>query len=197
MAYATVTQLQIYAGITDDRHNDLLALLIERAVATIDERIGFSFEAAADSDRNLDAADYPSGAVFGRTLYFGTWCAAITTVTNGDAVEITSDYYVTQPRNDGPYYAIKLLSSSGYTWEDDTNGDTEDAITITGRWAYSTTAPADIEHATLRLALWYYRQRDSSTDLDRPLLAEGVTIMPSQIPADVTEILDRYRWRGP
>jgi len=63
--------------------------------------------------------------------------------------------------------------------------------------ASNTTAPVDIVHATLRLALWYYRQRDSSTDMDRPMLAEGVTILPSMIPADVVAILDAYRWRTP
>jgi hypothetical protein len=196
MAYATVTQLQGYAGIEDDRHNGLLALLIERATATMDERIGFSFEAASDTNRSLDAAEWPAGAVLGYTLYLGAWCASITTVTNGDGTVITSSYYVTEPRNSGPFYAIKLLGSSGYAWEGDGSGDTENAITVAGRWAYSTTAPADITHATLRLALWYYRQRDSSTDMDRPLLAEGVTIMPSQMPKDVVEILDRYRRRG-
>ena len=196
MAYATVTELQQYAKISNDVDNALLQSLVTSAVAYIEEHVGFSFEAAADSTRYLDASTYPNGAVYGRTLYFGTWCAALTTVTNGDGTVITSDYYVTQPRNTGPFYAIKLLSSSGYTWEADSNDDPENAISIAGRWAWSTSPPTDIKHATLRLALWYYRQRDNSTDMDRPLLAEGVTILPAQIPADVTDILDRYRWRG-
>ena len=196
MAYATVVQLQGYAGIKDDIHNGLLALLIERAVARIDERAGFSFEAVADSTRYLDASDWPGGAVYGPTLYFDTWCASLTTVTNGDGTVIASTYYATLPRNTGPFYAIKLLSSSGYAWEDDSSGDPENAISIAGRWAYATAVPADIQHATLRLALWYYRQRNSSTDMDRPLLAEGVLVMPSQMPKDVTEIIDTYRWRG-
>lgn len=196
MAYATVTQLKAYAGIIDDLHNGLLDQLIDRAVARIDARAGFSFEATADSTRYMDAASWPRGAVFGRKLYFDTWCAAITTVTNGDGTEITSSYYATEPRNTGPFYAIRLLGSSPYRWEADSSGDPEDAISIAGRWAYATTVPDDITHCTLRLALWYYRQRNNSTDMDRPLLAEGTIILPSQMPKDVTEIIDTYRWRG-
>lgn len=195
MAYATVTQLKQYAGIESGDHDVLLTDLISRAQKRIDEYCGFAFEASSDTSRTFDSADYPDGDTWGRALYFDTWCASITSVVNGDGTTITSTYYVTQPRNDAPYYAIKLKASSDYVWEADDNEDTEDAITVTGKWAYSATAPADITHACLRLALWYYRQRDNSTDLDRPLLAEGVTILPSAIPGDVTEILDHYAWR--
>ena len=170
---------------------------IARAQAYIDQYEGFTFEASADSTRYFDAASIRRGGnVEGLRLYFKDWiCATPTTVTNGDTTVIASTYYVKEPRNAAPYYAITLLGSSGYTWEGKSSGDTENAITVVGKFAYSTTAPADIVHATLRLSLWYYRQRDSSTDLDRPMLAEGVTILPSQIPADVTAILDAYKWR--
>ena len=49
MAYATVTELQQYAKISNDVDNSLLQSLITSAVAYIDEFVGFSFEAAADS----------------------------------------------------------------------------------------------------------------------------------------------------
>lgn len=192
MAYVEVVELQRYAGIENDGHNALLSQLIDRAQKYIEEYVGFAFTASAASDRYFDSVE----DVDGLTLYLDTWCYSISTVTNGDSTEIDSDYYVTQPRNDAPYYAIKLKPSSGYTWEPDSNNDNENAITISGYWCYSTTVPEDIKHATLRLALWYYRQRDNSTDMDRPLLAEGVTILPSAVPADVIEILKRYKWRG-
>lgn len=198
MAYTTNTELKTYAGISDTVHDTLLTSLITRAQAAIDAYVGFSFEAAADSTRYFDATSRRYGGhVDGRLLLFDTWCCAITSVTNGDGSTIASTYYVTEPRNGSRYYGIKLLASSGLSWETDSDGDAEKAITVTGKFAWSTTPPADIVHATLRLALWYYRQRDSSTDMDRPMLAEGVTILPSMIPADVTHILDQYRWRTP
>ena len=198
MAYTTNTELKTYAGITEVVHDTLLTSLISRAQATIDAYVGFSFEAAADSTRYFDAASVRAGGhVDGRLLTFDTWCCSITSVTNGDGDTVAATYYVTEPRNGSRYYGIKLLASSGLSWESQSDGDAEKAITVVGKFAWSTTAPADIVHATLRLALWYYRQRDSSTDLDRPMLAEGVTILPSMIPADVTRILDQYKWRTP
>lgn len=196
MAYLTVTELQQYAKIVKDVDNSLLQSLITRAIAYIDNRAGFSFEATSDTTRYFDAATHPNGDVFGRVLTFDKWCASITTVTNGDGTVITSSYYTTEPRNDGPFYAIKLLPSSGYVWEADSNEDTENAISVAGKWAYAETAPQNIKQTTTRLALWYYRQRDNSSDMDRPLLAEGVTILPAQIPSDVNAIIDMYRWRG-
>lgn len=192
MAYATIALLKQYAGIDDGKHDVLLTSLIERAQAAIERYVGFSFEASADTTRTFDS----KASVDGRTLWFDTWCCEITTVTNGDSTVIAATDYATEPRNDAPYYAITLLGSSGYTWASDDDGNPEDAISITGRWAYSTAAPADIEHITLRLALWMYRQRDNSTDLDRPMLAEGVTILPAMLPKDVLDVLDAYRWRG-
>ena len=80
-----------------------------------------------------------------------------------------------------------------YTWEFD---DSDDEISIAGTWGYSATPPADIAHACVRLAAFLYRQKDTSADIDRPLMTgDGVTIMPSAIPQDVKSILDNYRRR--
>jgi hypothetical protein len=196
MAYATVAELVAYAGIDRDRDNALLTSLIARAQATIEREVRFAFEAAADTTRNLDAASIRDGGnVDGLTLYFPTWCASITSITNGDGVAVASTDYVKLPRQ-APYYGVRLKHSKALRWEPDSNHDTEDAIAIVGKWAYSTSAPADIVHATLRLALWFYRQRDNSTDMDRPLLAEGVTLLPSAVPRDVLDILESYTWHG-
>jgi len=199
MAYTTAAELRNYAGILASVDDGLLGTLIARAQASIDRYVGFSFEAAADSTRYFDASSTRAGGhVDGRTLLFDTWACALTSVTNGNATAVAAASYVTEPRNGSRYYGIKLLSSTGLVWEaKSTTDDVEKAITVVGKWAWSLTAPADIVHATLRLGLWYYRQRDSSTDMDRPMLAEGVTILPSMIPADVVAILDAYRWRTP
>lgn len=197
MAYVTPALLRQYAGIASDADDALLYLLIARAQKAIEEYVGFSFEASADSTRYFDAAPVGEGGdVDGRTLVLDTWLYSITTLTNGDATAIASTKYVFEPRNGAPYWGITLLRSSGYTWEAQTDDDTENAITIVGKWAYSLTAPADVQHACLRLALWYYRQRDNSTDVDRPVLAEGIMIMPAALPRDILDTLEHYKWRG-
>jgi len=197
MAYATAAELRTYSGIDSTAHDALLTLLIARAAATIDRYVGFSFEAATTTTRRFDSADLRNGGnVSGRALWLDGWLYSVTSITNGNGVAVAAASYYTEPRNAAPYYALTLKRSTSLVWEADSNDDTPNAISIVGRWAYSLTAPADITHATLRMALWYYRQRDSSTDMDRPMLAEGVTIMPSQLPKDVLDILDAYRWRG-
>jgi hypothetical protein len=192
MAYCVVaTDLKPYLGIaaatvTDDT---LLAQLVTRAQAMIDTYCGRVFEASADSTKYLDAIEN----VDKTTLYLsnvGDLCA-ITTITNGDDVEVESDEYVTQPRNTTPYYAIKLLASANKAWTYD--DDPENAISIEGRWAYSTTAPADITHACTRLAAWLYAQKDTAGEMDRAIVAGNATILPARLPSDVIEILKPYR----
>ena len=133
MAYATAADLKLYAGIEANTDDGLLTLLLARAQAAIDLRVGFAFEASSDTTRYFDAAPTSAGGhVDGRLLLFDTWCASITSVTNGDGTVIASTYYVTEPRNGSRYYGIRLLASSGYTWEAQTDDDTEKAITIVG-----------------------------------------------------------------
>jgi hypothetical protein len=190
MAYTVLADVKEYlsipTGTTSD--DDLITDLIGRAQAYIDSYTGYTFEAAEDSDRTFDAVADVDGAM----LHFDTMIAAITTVTNGDSVEVTSGQYTTEPRNVTPYYAIRLLSSSGVSWTYST--DPEDAITVTGKWAWSTTAPSDIVQACVRLVAFMYRQKDTSADVDRPLLTgDGNVIMPSALPTDVKALLSPYR----
>lgn len=187
MAYITVDELKDYLKIGDDEDDALLAALISSAESIFEgpDMTGRAFEASADTTRNFDAyADTD-----GYTLWLDEDLCAITSITNGDGDVLTTAEYTTQPRNETPYYAIKLLASSGLTWETDSNGDPEDAIAIVGRWAYSTTPDEKVKHAIKRLAAWLYRQKDTSADLDRPFIAQsGVTIMPSAMPQDVVQL---------
>jgi hypothetical protein len=57
---------------------------------------------------------------------------AITTLTNGDTNTIASTNYVFEPRNNTPRYAITLKTSSGKSWQ--YNSDPENAISILGIW---------------------------------------------------------------
>ena len=187
--YTTLAEAKLYLGIPTATTADdvLITSLITSAQAAIDTHCRRTFEAAADAERTFDAIKDVSGTM----LYVDDLCA-ITSITNGDSVVVAADEYVTEPRRTTPYYAIRLLASSGVTWTYDT--DPEDAITIDGRWAYSITAPADIKQACLRLTAWLYRQKDTNADADRPLLTgDGVAIMPSAIPSDVMTILRPYR----
>lgn len=188
MAYTTLDELKEYADFETTTDDDLLTNLIARAQAIIEKYTSRKFEASVETTRYFDAVVDVEGV----TLHLDEDLVEPTTVLNGDGVEVASDEFVLEPRNRLPKRAIRLLGSSGKAWTYTT--DPENAIEVTGYWAYSRTAPDDIQQVCLRLASWLYRQRESDTDIDRPLVADGgVVVMPAKLPADVVSILNMYK----
>lgn len=189
MAYTDNTALKVYLDVSSGTTTDdsLLTTLIARAQAMIDSHCRQTFEASADTTRYFDA----KRDVFERSLFLDAPLCAVTSVTNGDGNVVTSDKYTTEPRNSTPWYTLRLKENAGVGWSYTTTP--EDAIVIVGRWAYSTTAPADVVQACTRLAAYLYRQRDNALDLDRTVIVGDTTIMPLRIPADVLMLLRPYR----
>lgn len=195
MAYTDKDALKVYLDIPSATTADdaLLTTLIARAQAAIERYCGQTFEAAADSTRTFLAMDTDDGgAVDGRDLIFDEPLCAITSVTNGDGAAVAAGSYSTLPRNATPWYGLRLKISSGLWWTY-TNDVESDTIAVTGRWAYSVSAPEDVVQATTRLAAWFYRQRDNANDLDRALVVGDVTVLPARIPQDVRDLLIHYR----
>jgi len=187
MAYTDTTTLKRYLGISSTNDDTLLGECIARAQALIDDYTNRTFEAAADTTRTFDAVE----DVVSMTLYFDDDLCQITSVTNGDGVVVAASEYTTQPRNETPWYALRLLASSGKSWtyED----DHEDAIAVVGRWAWSVTAPAAIVQATIRLAAYLYHQKDNAQELDRTVVTGGTVLLPGDLPRDLAQMLDYYR----
>jgi hypothetical protein len=188
MSYATLINLKNYLGIDTDTDDSLLFDLLDRAEGIVDAYTGRKFEAITatkyfgQSDTN--GADL---SLWGYDLL------SVTKLTNGDGVEIASSDYRLFPRNDDPKWLIKLNDTK--SWEFSTP---DSGIVVEGTWGYSTSVPADITHACIRLAAFIYRQKDTSADIDRPIVTgDGVTIMPSGLPSDVQKLLNRYKRRLP
>ena len=183
MAYVTVIELKRYLGIDADNSADdaLLADLVQRAQAVVDSRTGRTFEAAADTARTFGA-----DSVDGDWLFFDADLCSLASVVNGDGAAVAADQYTTRPTNRRPWFALLLRPYASAGWHTE-RGD----ITVTGRWAYSLTAPADVVQATVRLAAWFYRQKDN-TGADVAMLAGDTMILPSKLPADVVELLRPY-----
>lgn len=187
-SYATVAELKTYLGISTATDDTLLADILTRTKAAIDAYTGRTFLVSADTTKYLDACK----DVDGRTLLLRSDCCGVTTVTNGDTIVISSTYYVTEPRNQTPYYGLTLKSSSGYTWT--WNDDPENAITILGKWGYSETPPADIVQACLEWAKQMYRGKDSQT-IEAAYAEQGLVTVQPGIPKAVKVLLDPYRKR--
>lgn len=194
MAYADAATLKQYLGATSSDDDALLTALIARAQKAIDNYCRRTFEASTDSTKYLDGV-YPY--VNGRYLYLsevGDICA-ITSITNGNSTSVASTAYVTEPRNiianSEPIRAIKLKDNSTVFWT--WTGTPEAALTVTGKWAYSVTAPADIVHATIRLAAYYYHQKDAGVYDVTAAPELGQIIVPQGMPRDVERVLQPYR----
>lgn len=199
MAYCDLQDVTQYAGITEPHDTALLNNLIERVSDMMDAHCKRKLVTATDTTRYFT----PGRDTDGYWLFFDDVCADVTEVLNGDAsqTEITSDEYVLRDANSPPYYALKIKSSKSKVWE--WSDDPEDAISVTGKWAYygvdalPVGVPDDIRFACVRWATYLYRQKDTSADVDRPLLTDsGVTIMPGGVPKDVAQILAPYVRRG-
>ena len=189
MAYCGVDELKEYLGVTGATDDAMLLTLLAAAQRTIDSYCARTFEATADTVRTFDS----QRDVDGYTLTVDSDLCAITSIVNGDGTTISNSHYVTEPRNETPYYAIRLKASAGNVWTSTVSGDSENAITVTGKWAYSTSAPSDIAHVCKRLAAYIYRQKDHAGDLDRAVIAGNSTILPAQIPSDIRLMLAPYR----
>jgi len=190
MAYAAASDVKTYLGISVSTDDTLITALITRAQAAIDRYCNRTFEASANSTRYFDAV----ADVYGPTLILDEDLASINSVTNGDGTTVTSSQYVTEPRNMTPYYALRIRSDASVAWT--YSSYPENAIAISGKWAYSTSAPADIVHACIRLASYYYRQKDAQV-FDVTATPElGQITIPQGLPRDVEILLEPYRKRG-
>ena len=187
-AYASTTEFKNYARIdsTDTTDDAVIGDILEAASRLIDTETRRTFYARIET-RNYDVPD-------GNTLYIeDDDLLAITTITNGDATTLASTEYILMPANSYPKYAIKIKQSSDYTWEPESDGDSEQVISILGSWGYSYSAPADIAEACLEIATAFYHRRfGENMASESTLTAGGVMITPKDIPASARTVLLNY-----
>ena len=198
MAYISSSDVKAWGGIpaTDTADDVELTLLIGRAQQYVDTYTGRTF-----SDTNALSTRYYSASrdVTRGTLWLDKDLFAVGTdgiVAGTDSIASTD--YVTEPRNDAPYYALTLTANTPLSWtEPSSDADYENVISVHGYWCYSSDPPADIKYAMLRLVKWYYNQgRVTDETANRPIILEsGATVLPGTIPSDIHEILDNYRYR--
>jgi hypothetical protein len=187
--YVELNDFKDYLGATTSDDDSLLTSMLERAQTIFDSQTRRTFEADSDTTRYFDSVRDVSDD----TLRLDVDLCAITTITNGNGSVITSGQYVTEPRNSTPYYAIKLLRSAATYWQAANNGDNENAIAVTGKWAYSTSAPHDVAEAVLDIATLLYRRKDNANDFARTVVTSTSTILPAGV-SDTTRLtIARYR----
>jgi hypothetical protein len=128
-SYCSLADLKTYLNVTTSTDDVLLQLMLDAATNRIDSRTGRTFQAAGDAVRYFD----PSTDLLRGELWLDQDLSYVTSVINGDLTDITSGIY-TNPRNDTPYYSLGIKTSNTNSWT--YTNDYQNAISITGRWAY-------------------------------------------------------------
>lgn len=200
MAYLSLSDFKTYKGIVGTADDALIAQLIARAQGYIENVTDRVFEAAADTTRYFDAwrdVNIHDETFHGRRLLrLDRDLCQITSIVNGDGTTVSSSEYVTEPRNTTPWYAIRLKINSSIVWVWTTSP--ENAISVTGRWAYSLTPPADVVQATAELTSYFYARRGAELQqFDQPQVSpSGVTIFPAGLPQVVKDVASKYQKTG-
>jgi uncharacterized phiE125 gp8 family phage protein len=179
MTYTTLADVKTFLGIATDEDDTLLSSLIPVAQAHIDAWCGRSFAADSDTTRHF-AACHPQ--TIGRVLYLDQDLCAVSTIVNGDGETLNPADYLLYPA-DAPHNEIYLTITSGKVWTH--NGDPAAAIAVTGRWAYATSAPPAIVHATNEIIGWLYRHPQHT--------AKQSTTHSDMLPPQATVLLQPYR----
>jgi hypothetical protein len=195
VSYIGPGDLRQFLGMGDEPgYDELLERIIADAQALWDGETETTFEASTDTARTFDAAR----DVNGRTLYLRRDLAALAAsnaVINGDGSTIAASEYTLQPLSGPPYRYIVLKDNSAVEWEYTTHP--ENAITVTGKWGYSTTAPTRVQTATRVLAAWMYRRKDQiGANYDTALVSptNGAPLLPARDwPPEARAILKLYK----
>ena len=190
--YCTLAEFKAYADITttDATDDAFLEDAIEAASRLIDAQTRRHFYAATET-RYFDV---PAGQIDDSVLYLDEDLLAVTTLTNGSSGAITSASYWLLPPNASPKWGVKLRPSSGLSWDSDTAGDSEQAISIAGTWGYSSTTPDDIKQACLMIANAYRQKRSGqSVEGTTRVTGAGVVIEAGDIPKDAARLIQGYK----
>lgn len=192
--YCTLEQVKNYLHIGSNSDDALLAGLISTASALIDDRCGRFFSAQVGT-RYYDAI---GPHVAGHMLLLDEDLLSVTQIVNGDGSLVPIDKVMLRPINRLPYFGISIRQESGIRWTYDDNP--EGAIAVTGTWGHSASPPPAVQHATMRLTVWLYRQRDMGGEaIDLEVSERGVSVAPARLPQDVMDILHpfvRFRMRA-
>jgi hypothetical protein len=212
MAYTTLARvkqlLKIPTATTTD--DDLITELIADAKAIIDEATDRTFEAPTDTTLKFDAVMYEQYLNLFRSYYnnyydYYDWrmlwfnrydCCQITQIINGDGTVVNQNYYVTLPINavaiNQPMYGVRLKLDAPIVWTWDNTPDA--CIQVTGRWAYSITAPRQIQYAATYLTSLLYKQKDNmiASNVGSPFTRKDGQVFSQSYPAFLTKLLENY-----
>jgi len=185
--YTNVATLKTYLQISGAADDTLLADLVTRASRLVDEHTRRHFYTVEET-RYYDAK---GSHITGNMLLVDADLLEVSEVVNGDGEVLTPSDFRLRPLNWAPYFGIALKPAGNKRWT--YSDDPEGAISVTGTWGYGQAVPPIVTHATIRLAAWLYRQRDTGAEPQQVEVNErGVASSPPRLPRDVTDMLGPF-----
>lgn len=176
MPYATVAQIKEYLDISGNADDGLLGRLRDAAQAAIEAHCNRSFELTTTS-KSFGMWRWQK-----HTLFLGDDLRTLTSVTTsaGDT------YAATQFTFSSPARVLYLKVGEPMPNPDASH------FTVTGGWGYTTSAPADVVQACIRLAGHYYRLKDAQAYDLSGTTQTGVLQVGKRMPEDVAALLAPY-----
>lgn len=186
--YVGTTDVLTYLSIVGTTENGLISECIDRAEGAIDAYTRRNFAGTAGTllfNRYQDARRVRENA-----LYLDSDLLTLDYLQNGDGQVIPLGSVWLEPRNLPPYRAVRLKSAYVWTW------NTDDDVIVAGTLGFSRTPPDDIQQATVRLAAYYYRQKDVGAMSDVAGFQDAGNVpIAKGMPDDVRYLLAPYRSR--
>jgi hypothetical protein len=134
---------------------------------------------------------YSQHLAVNQAMYLQNDLHTLVSLTNGDGQNIPVGSVWLEPRNAGPpYRLVRLHSAYVYVWNTDSD------VIVAGTFGFSTVPPAAISRATVELAAWNYRMKDTGPDSTAGLSAAGEVVYPKSLPDHIRGKLDPYRSRS-
>ena len=183
-AYATVEQFLEFIGDEDSldtEDENLIQRLLLAARAIIDQKTERIF-IAEQAEVQIMTGENPAAILRLPAEFLQIDSVRVFELDGSGGTDLTqgSDY-VPVPL-DPPFRSLRALP--GYAWP------SFRIVKVSGQKGYSTEPPEDIIQASLRLALWLYRQRDSSVfDVTATHDLGQISVSSRGLPSDVKEIL--------
>lgn len=185
--YPIFQDVKYYLGVERNEDDYLIATLLEQSVKLFESLTGRTFVSSVENK-----TFYAGDRIFlskNKMLLLDDLCSLSTLTIAGENVPLDK---IILP-SEIPYGTIILKNSSPFYFYNYSATDDPSEIIINGSWSYSTTCPADVFSAIIRLTAWKYHQKDTGADYDRPVIFQDKVATPIGIPNDVMDIIKIYR----
>lgn len=188
MAYCDYATFKAWAKLKTDNDQVIVQASLDAAQKWIEDHTGRIFEAGSDSTRTFNL---PPDL---HTLEVDFDLLSVTSLVNGTGAVIDPSYYYLLPLNSPPYNVVRIYPISPVVFYPTVLGSIENCIQVTGRWAFTLTAPSSIVDATKELAKYFYRRAaNEQTMMDAPVTnPDGSVLQPMKIPAVVWSLISPY-----